>query len=483
MNESICTLFNSGRWNEVNRSTFLTVKYHNPENLIFQHLPVKEKMKNPYKNNRLEEINRMRNGIIIDSLTSVDIVEIVKCGGIILEVYEGFFCHNLEYNPYTEFVTDMFEKRDLFQPQGKDLLQNLVKKIGLSVYGGNIRKDIDEEYKGVTENWMEKNFDDRVKEWFPLKNGNLLVKLVNDEGVDDFDEGKSLNTMPSHFGNFYLSHSKRLMNEVFHVIDGFYSNCIYYGDTDSGYIHKKHLSTLVDKGFVGKSLGLGENDYGNSGIFYASFLAPKIKYCLVIDDFGIISAKRTFKGYSEVHRMIKLEEYISLSEGKTVSDRFSIDWTKKFEGIKIPHRKQDCSKCDNTKICKGCVIKPKMNCFNSEMEKSCKSCLELISQKKTYSTDINMLKRKPPNEKHQMLPYYEGIYDPKQNNIDFESAKEILMKEDYKMVEKRQFERINDMKTHKSYTKYEDIPEIKEIFVYGYKHIKTDKIDNYILIG
>ena len=130
MNDAICYLFNSGKWNQLNRSAFLTVKYHNPENLIFQHLPIKEKIKNPYKNNRFEKINRMRNGIIIDTLTSVDIVEIVKCGGIILEIFEGFFCHNLEYNPYTQFVTDMFEKRDLFKSQGKGLLQNLAKKIG-----------------------------------------------------------------------------------------------------------------------------------------------------------------------------------------------------------------------------------------------------------------------------------------------------------------------------------------------------------------
>ena len=163
MNDSICTLFNNGRWNELNRSAFLTVKHHNPPNLIFQHLPIKEKIENPYKNNRLEGINRMRNGIIIDTLTSIDIVEIVKYGGIILEIFEGFFCHNREYNPYTEFVTDMFEKRDLFKSQGKDLLQNLAKKIGLSVCGGNIREDINEEYKCVTENWMKENFDDRVK--------------------------------------------------------------------------------------------------------------------------------------------------------------------------------------------------------------------------------------------------------------------------------------------------------------------------------
>ena len=94
MIDAVCYLFNSGKWNQINRSAFLTVNYHKPENLIFQHLPMKEKIKNPYKNNRFEEINRMRNGIIIDTLTSVDIVEIAKCGGVISEVFEGFFCPN-----------------------------------------------------------------------------------------------------------------------------------------------------------------------------------------------------------------------------------------------------------------------------------------------------------------------------------------------------------------------------------------------------
>ena len=90
MNDAICTLFNSGRWNELNRSASLTIKYHNPEDLVFQHLPIKEKVKNPNKNNRSEEINRMRNGIIVDTLTSVDIVEIVKCGGVFWRFLKGF---------------------------------------------------------------------------------------------------------------------------------------------------------------------------------------------------------------------------------------------------------------------------------------------------------------------------------------------------------------------------------------------------------
>ena len=181
------------------------------------------------------------------------------------------------------------------------MLQNLVKKIGLLVYGGNIRKDINEEYKCVTENWMRENFDDRVKEWFPLKNGNLLTKLENDESVDDYDNARSINTMPFLFGSYILSHSKRLMNEVFNQIGGFYNNSIYYTYTDSLYLREKYWCDFVDNGFVGKLLGLGKNDYGNSAIFDAWFLAPKIKYCLVIDDFGDILAKRTFKGYSEEH--------------------------------------------------------------------------------------------------------------------------------------------------------------------------------------
>ena len=308
------------------------------------------------------------------------------------------------------------------------------------------------------------------------------MKIEDDESVDNYDKAKSINTMLSHFGSYILSHSKRIMNEVIKEIVGFQHNSIYYGDTDSMYIHRKSWSDLVNNGFVGKTLGLGINECGNSGIFYSWFLAPKIKYSLVIDDIGVISAKRTFKGYGEELRMINLDEHISLSEGKTVSCRFSIDWTKTFDRIKIPHRKQDCLDGGNGKICSDCVMKPKTNCFNCEMEKACKTCLDLGSQKKAYSTDINMLKRKPSNENYQMLPFYGGEFKPKQNNIYFETAREILTKEDYKMVVKRRFERICNMMDCKSYMKNEDIPENKEILVYGFKHINTDKLDKYILI-
>ena len=82
-----------------------------------------------------------------------------------------------------------------------------------------------------------------------------------------------------------------------------------------------------------------------------------------------------------------------------------------------------------------------------------------------------------------MLPYYTGEYEDKQHNIDFESAKEASRTAEKLMIEKRRFERINGMISCKLYMKNDDIPEKKGIFVYGFRHIKADKIDNFILFG
>ena len=116
------------------------------------------------------------------------------------------------------------------------------------------------------------------------------------------------------------------------------------------------------------------------------------------------------------------------------------------------------------------------------MERTCKTCLDLISQKETYLVTLKS-KIEPPNEYQQMFCHYEGIYEPRQYNIDFKTAKEILMKNIDKMFVKRRFERIYNAIETVNCTKYEDFFENKQIFVYGFKHKKTDQIDKYILIG
>ena len=47
------------------------------------------------------------------------------------------------------------------------------------------------------------------------------------------DEDKKLNRMPLHLGSFALSNSKKVMNSFIHAYNGFHTNDIHYGDTDS----------------------------------------------------------------------------------------------------------------------------------------------------------------------------------------------------------------------------------------------------------
>ena len=113
-----------------------------------------------------------------------------------------------------------------------------------------------------------------------MKNANLDVKLEDDNGVDDEDTAKSINQMPCHLGKYTLGQSKRLRNNAIREIDGFNSNNMYYGDTDSASIGQKHWFISIEKSFVGKSLGLVKNDYGGAGIFNVWFLPPKIIFFL-----------------------------------------------------------------------------------------------------------------------------------------------------------------------------------------------------------
>ena len=70
------------------------------------------------------------------------------------------------------------------------------------------------------------------------------------------------------------------------------------------------------------------------------------------------------------------------------------------------------------------------------MKRVYEMCLDQIIQKKTQSTDINMLKRKPANQYYQTLPCYMGKHKPKQQNFDFESAREVLMEADEEWLKK-----------------------------------------------
>ena len=103
MNDIYVDAFNNQTFNEDgDESAILTIKYYNPPDLIYQHLPVKEKAKNV-------EVKRMRNGYIIDTLTSVDICETVKIGGKVIEIYQGvIYRENFKISPFRKVIEQLF---------------------------------------------------------------------------------------------------------------------------------------------------------------------------------------------------------------------------------------------------------------------------------------------------------------------------------------------------------------------------------------
>ena len=59
----------------------------------------------------------------------------------------------------------------------------------------------------------------------------------------------------------YYQKVKKIMNNFIHAINGFYTNDVYYGDTDSVYFEYKHWDKLDKAGLVVKNLLQGKNDY------------------------------------------------------------------------------------------------------------------------------------------------------------------------------------------------------------------------------
>ena len=264
-------------------------------------------------------------------------------------------------------------------------MQALVKLIMNSLYGVQIRKDINESYHCKSEIWMKTKFDENVLDYWRLPNGNYTVKMKKDDGLDDDCDIK--NTLPSVLGAFILINGKRIMNNFIREINGFYINSIYYGDTDSLYIEKKYWDVLDKANLVGEELCQGKNDYKTGGIFYALFLAPKIKYCLTIDEYGIIQQHKTFKGFKDIKRLLDRSQYFKMIEGEKISDMLPKSWEKSFDsGIVIPTKTRFCNECNNKKMCYRC---------NKQ-----------INENKEFEANLYLLKRKAPNEFGYMLPYY-----------------------------------------------------------------------------
>ena len=169
MNDVYVEAFNNQTFNQDgDESAILTIKFYNPPDIIFQHLPVKEKGKKI-------EVNRMRNGFIIDPLTSVDIQEIVKIGGKMIEIYEGDIYHeNFKISPFRKIIKKLFSLRQKCKDEKNDLKQGLVKLIMNKLYGVQTRRDINKSYYCKSETWMKTEINENVLDYWRIPKGIIL---------------------------------------------------------------------------------------------------------------------------------------------------------------------------------------------------------------------------------------------------------------------------------------------------------------------
>ena len=252
--------------------------------------------------------------------------------------YEGIvYMENFEATLFGKVIGNFFALRQKYKEKNIDVMQILVKLLMNSLYGENIRKDIEEKFSCKSETWMMSEYDERVKDYRRKSGVNYIVILIDDAGLEV--EVKNLKTMPPHLEAFVLSNSIRTMNNFIHAIFGFYTNDVYYNDTDSLYIEKKHWENLDKAGLVGKELLQGKNDYKDGGIFYCLFLAPKTKYCLTINNFGKIDEHKTFKGFTNISDDLDRKEYFKMADGGKLIAKVPLSWKKSFsQGVVISHK-------------------------------------------------------------------------------------------------------------------------------------------------
>ena len=118
--------------------------------------------------------------------------------------------------------------------------------------------------------------DERIEDYWKIGYGSYIVKLIDDKGLED--EVKEVDTMPLLWGAFALSNSKRILNNLIHFSDGFYTNDVFL-QIWTHYTIKINTGIKKDKaGLIGKIFLEGKNDYKDGGIFYGLYVAPKTKF-------------------------------------------------------------------------------------------------------------------------------------------------------------------------------------------------------------
>ena len=108
-------------------------------------------------------------------------------------------------------------------------------------------------------------------------------------------------------------------------------------------------------------------------------LAPKIKYCLTINKYGVIDEHKTFEGFTNVSDNLDRKEHFKLFESDKLIAKVPLNWKQSIsQGVVISHKMRNCSNCTKDVLCDDCD--------------------KLVDQNKKFSANLVGLKREAANE-------------------------------------------------------------------------------------
>ena len=83
--------------------------------------------------------------------------------------------------PFGNVLDKLFVLRQKYKNKKSDIMQLLVKLLLNSLYGEQIRKDIEEIFACKSETWMMSEYDEEVKDYWRISQGNYILKKVDDK--------------------------------------------------------------------------------------------------------------------------------------------------------------------------------------------------------------------------------------------------------------------------------------------------------------
>ena len=169
----------------------------------------------------------------------------------------------------------------------KKTLEKLIPLIMKSLFGDTLGKDVNSKHGIKTERWMWTKIDVGVIENYKLAIGGFIIQSKNDEAVED-DESSKSKRRPSHLGVSILSNSKKVRSLQIQI-KGIDTIGTFYKETDSSFFEKT-LEKVNEVGFYGEELGQRKNGFRNGWVYNVLFLAPTVKFCLTIIEFGAVGA-------------------------------------------------------------------------------------------------------------------------------------------------------------------------------------------------